>query len=508
MKKKVVLPIIKNVPVYTYSYYAYPLSIIAAEERVGDCVVKFEVADYDKHQWTEQLDTFRIVYDENCFELYTRNPYKGELNGVISRPLEMVDAIRVRIYYQQYTCPWGAINLFIDDAPEMELKLGDDDYLYRLGFFNREGIYFRVNNQPKKLNINQQWFPVDLMLCRDKEIVEAYLCDGEMRYLLCQTVLRETGRDILKIGIQIKENENTYYHWLYRNFIQISCDVTDVNRPIDYLYSVERNWRFDSINYFITSNETPLHLINEYGVLRFIKECIDEGKYLELLLDQYYIPERTEFHCIHYLHQNLIYGYNDHDKIFYLLGYTNNGKLSGMQVSYSDIKYQFSKRKCVRDIYVLEYEQDGYSIEYHKEYIIKMIKQYLIGYNSSYDIAYLIEPRKRIYGMKCYNVLLSDEGMERLLTDRRILHLFYEHKSLMKDRLSYLKYYGAIEPKAWEEISTNYDEVVRIAFNIRSLSVKYSKTGDNEIIKKIKAGLKDMQIIEEKTLFQVVQVEI
>lgn len=71
MKKKVVLPISKNVPVYTYSYYAYPLSIIAAEERVGDCVVKFEVVDYDKHQWTEQLDTFRIVYDKNCFELYT-----------------------------------------------------------------------------------------------------------------------------------------------------------------------------------------------------------------------------------------------------------------------------------------------------------------------------------------------------------------------------------------------------------------------------------------------------
>lgn len=44
---------------------------------------------------------------------------KGEkLNSAMSRTLEIVDAIRVRIHYQQYAHPWGAVNLFIDDRAE------------------------------------------------------------------------------------------------------------------------------------------------------------------------------------------------------------------------------------------------------------------------------------------------------------------------------------------------------------------------------------------------------
>lgn len=500
MKKKKVLPVNVDVPVYTYTYYGYPHSIIGAEEHTGDYVAMIEVQDYGKYQWTEQFDNFKVDTVENTFAFYAKHPYRESLHGVMSRKLERIDAIRVRIHYQQYAHPWGAVNLFMDDAPKKELALGDDRYLCRLGYFNREGVYFRVNNEPQKLEINRDQFPVDLMLCRDHNIVEAYLCDGDTRYLLCQKELPEAKEKEIKIGVQIRGNENTYYHWLYRNFIQISCDVENTDRTIDYFYGVEKDWRYDWFNYFLNANKMPLHIINNYGVIRFIKECIDEGKYIELRLDQYHIADRMEFHSVHHLHQNLIYGYDDTRKIICLLGYTDHGNLTKTEISYADIKYQFSKRQCVQDIYIVEYEQDAYGLEYQGDYMKGMIRQYLEGYNSSRDLTYLMEPRKRVYGIKCYEALLSEKGVERILSDRRILHLLYEHKALMKDRLQYLGYHGEIEPKKLEKYLFEYSELTGIAMNIRNLAIKYKMNRDENIIKRIKKGLIEMYDREQRVL--------
>ncbi len=503
MKKRKILPVSIDVPIYTYAYYGYPHCIIAAEKHIGNYVAKIEVIDYNNYQWTEQLENFSIKREEDFLWLCSNHPYKEKLHGVMSRKLDLVDAVRVRIHYQQYAHPWGAVNLFISDMLDEELLLGDDKYLFRLGYFNREGVYFRVNNEAQKLPFNCEQFPVDLMLCRDHNIVEAYLCNGETSYLLCQKKMQDEVNSSLKIGIQIRGNENTYYNWLFQNFIQISCDVSDVDRPIDFFYGVEKNWRFDWFNFFLNSNKIPCHIINNYGVMRFIKECIDDEKFIELQLDQYHVVGRNEFHYVHHLHQNLIYGYDDERKVVYLLGYTDHGNLAKTEISYADIKYQFAKRQCVRDIYVIKYEQDAYGIEYHEEYIMKMIRQYLEGYNSSTSLAHLMEPRKRVYGIKCYEELLSERGMERVLADRRILHLIYEHKFLMKQRLEFLGFHGALEAGKLELFLSEYDEVVRTAFNIRNLTVKYKMNGAESIVSKIKKGLEDMRSQEQKILSEI-----
>ncbi len=502
MKKKKILPISTKIPVYTYSYYGYPHSIIASEEHIGNDVAKMEIIDYRNYEWFEQFENFSIKRNEDFFRVQTPHPYGEEQHGVTSRKLELTDAIRVRIHYQQYAHPWGAVNLFIADMDKEKLPLGDDEYLFRLGYFNREGVYFRNHNITKSLPYNCRSFPIDLMLCRDHDVVEAYLFDGENKYLLIQEKMKQEEQRELKIGVQIRGNENTYYNWLYRNFIQISCDMDDEDRPIDYFYGVEKNWRFDWHNFFLNTDKIPIQLINRYGVLRFLKECIDEGKYIELNLDQYHVVGRREFHYAHHLHQNLIFGYDDEQKVFHLLGYTDHGNMTKTEISYADIKYQFQKKKCVSEIYVIEYEQDAYGITYHEAYIIEMIRQYLKGENSSESIAHLLEPKNRVYGMKCYEELLSERGMKRILSDRRILHLLYEHKYLMKQRLGYLDFHGNIN--GCKELTGEYDEVVRTAFNIRNLAVKYMLKEEMGIADKIKSGLENMRVKEENILTQMI----
>lgn len=500
MKRKKILPVTTDVPVYTYTYYGYPHSIIAAEEHAGDYVAKLEIIDYDTYKWTEQFEELDRKQDGNSFKFYSKHPYKEKLNGVMSRTLGIIDAIRVRIHYQQYAHPWGAVNLFIDDGAEEELVLGDDSYSFRLGFFNREGVYFRYQNVPQKLEFNTNCFPVDLMLCRDHEIIEAYLYEGEDQYLLWQKRIPELEEKAWKIGVQVRGNANTYYPWLYRNFIQISCDIHSVNRPIDFFYGAEKDWDFHWVNYFLNFNEIPRHMITHYGVLDFIRECIDQGKYIELRLDQYYIRNRDEYHRHHFSHQNLIYGYDDSQKLIYLLGYVNAGQMVKVDISYADLRYQFVKRKCVSDIFVIEYKPEAYGFEYQGEYIRKMIRHYLDSYNTSFDLGHLIEPRKRVYGIMCYDELLTEKGMQVLLSDRRVMHLLYEHKALMKERLEYIIFREVEDRDHLNQYPEAYSEVVRMAFNIRSLAVKYELSGDEIIATKIKEILNKMCTLEKHVL--------
>ena len=167
MNRKCQLPIQDDVSVYTYTYYGFANSIIQANAYSDNCIVKFEIVDKLQHNWTVNLHNFDVKKetDGKVIELFSNVPFRQNLLGVISRNLEEVDSIRVRIYSQQYAHPWGAVNLFIDDGEEQQLLDGDDNYLVRLGYFNREGVYFRLNNVPQKVEYNSRTFSIELLLC-------------------------------------------------------------------------------------------------------------------------------------------------------------------------------------------------------------------------------------------------------------------------------------------------------------------------------------------------------
>lgn len=500
MNRKCILPIEDQIPVYTYTYYGYANSIIAANAYSDESIVKFELVDKSQYVWAQDLSNFKKKKsdEDDVIELFANNSFRQNLVGVIYRKLKETDAIRIRIHSQQYVHPWGAINLFIDNAADEQLMYGDDDYLIRLGYFNREGVYARVKNAPQKIPYNSRMFPVDLLLRREHQSVQAYLCDGNKQYLLFSTKCEQLNHGDWKIGVQIRQNDSVYPHWLYRNFIQISCDLSSVNRPLDFMFGVEKDWHFYWINYFLETSKIPFDVVKSYGIMKFIKHSINEGRYVELRLDQYYISDREEYRYKHYMHQNLVYGYDDSLKVLYLLGYNSVGKLAKTTISYADVKYQFGKRGCVSNIYLIDYKPEAYGFTYQPRYIYKMILQYLEGYNSSQDFGHVMEPRNRVYGIACYAELSSQKGLDLLLRDRRVLHLLYEHKLVMKQRLEYLACFEKdnIEIK---KLAKEYDSVVSEVFNMRNLALKYQINGDKQIRDKVSSGLSKI-MAQEKTI--------
>lgn len=126
----------------------------------------------------------------------------------------------------------------------------------------------------------------------------------------------------LYIGVQVRHEDNSFYPWIFSNFIQINCDVNCTHRRLDYS-SFYKDEEYDLISYFLDRNRFASWELIKMGGIQALKQEILKGHYVELKIDQYYLSGHEEYHVRHHLHQNLIYGYDDRLHTFLTLGYSN-----------------------------------------------------------------------------------------------------------------------------------------------------------------------------------------
>ncbi len=495
---RIELPVNFNPDIYTYSYYGYNHAIISADERIGNLAARFKIYDYADKKW--DCTTKCIINKDNGeFEFISDNPYQCDLNGCIYRELLQKDYIHVLLEFQEYTVPWGAVNLFIAD--EQKDIMDDEKYFCRFGYYNWNGLYLMGNNTPQIISSSCNKMPIHLLLHRNKNLVEAYAGENEKK-------LKRVGKfhlpsfsgGTLKMGVQIKLNDNSYYNWFFSNFIQISCNIYNKDRVLDYYYGVQKDWQWNTVHYFLNYSKYDIGVVKKYGYINFVIDCIRQGRYIELMVDQYYLENRDEYHTGHHFHQNLIYGYDKKRKMFLLVGYTNHGKITKAEISFRDFRYMLSRKCVVKEVTVIEYQQDGYRYWFHEEDVFQMLYEYLEGINSSVHLAHIVPKTKRIYGIKVYDEFLTEEGKKVFLNDRRIAHLLYEHKCCMIKRLQFLNHKQVISQQIAAEYEKLYGEIRNKMLNIRNLVIRNQMAGDVSVQDLIFIQLNEVKNSEKQIL--------
>ena len=68
-----------------------------------------------------------------------------------------------------------------------------------------------------------------------------------------------------------------------------------------------------------------------------LKYLIDSEYYIEIQADEFYVPNRRSYNRNHFIHNLLIIGFDDTERIFNTVGYT-----SSMHLEETDITYQES----------------------------------------------------------------------------------------------------------------------------------------------------------------------
>lgn len=225
--------------------------------------------------------------------------------------------------------------------------------------------------------------------------------------------------------------------------------------------------------------------INDENILLAIRREIKKGYYIQMMLQEYYIPGTLFYNSIKIIHQHLIYGFDDKRKILYLLCHKQNYQYGIVEVSYDDFLLAFHNRENSPYAYV-KIKPPKHLNCCKNEYIYTSLYDYINSSNSFVGKS----TKENIYGLKIYEQLII--FLNENCLDMRDYQALLQHKQLMYRRISdYFKL---------TSLSEQYHKVLELAIIVHCLALKWKMTKEEKIITKIKSLLIQMQELEIEIL--------
>lgn len=317
------------------------------------------------------------------------------------------------------------------------------------------------------------------------------------------------------------EDENAK-KWIYSNYIQLRCYNIPEYTSGDEILLCDMMPGSSSLKecpYLLFSLLTKPQIETYCGnVIDFIIKTIDVGGYVYGAFDESRMLCDVEVDY-KFSHELFIYGYNMEEEIFYTGDFTFKDKYSYQTVSFEAVRRGFEALsagedhvfrddyKGTRGLYVIEKNVDS------KYYDIDpvLIKRTLIEYLECKDTKdHFRMSRNRfndtVFGINVYDALIKrvDKQLhsEEPDFDIRALHIAYDHKVLMHERLKYLM---ANEVIPFDQAMLDeYAEVVEDMLAARNLMVRISVTAEIEAGERITRYLNSAKEKEVAILGKVV----
>ncbi|MCR5702873.1 MAG: hypothetical protein K6G76_12130 [Lachnospiraceae bacterium] len=286
--------------------------------------------------------------------------------------------------------------------------------------------------------------------------------------------------------------------WIYSNYIQLRCyniDEYTTGEEILLCDMMPGSSAMKECPYLIFSLITKPQIEAYCGdVVDFIVKTIDLGGYVYGAFDEARMlcDVKVDYK---FSHELFIYGYNMDEEVFYVGDFTFKDKYSYTTVSFDKVKKGFealtatedhvfnTDYKGTRGLYVIQKNTENRYYELDKDLIKRTINEYLEGFDTK-DHFRMMRNRfdDTVFGVNVYDAIL--ERIDKQLHeeepdfDIRALHIAYDHKVLMLDRLKYLM---ANEVIPFDQAMLDeYAGVVEDMLAARNLLVRISVTGEIE----------------------------
>lgn len=291
--------------------------------------------------------------------------------------------------------------------------------------------------------------------------------------------------------LSIIENDVNTHEWIYSHYIQI------VNKDFEESDPIRGTFTDD-----IAANKCPFikmqylkkeEMLNIYGTFKKFATCeIENGKYIVINCDHYYIPCSAYYKKAHVRHELFIYGVDIEKEIFYVADFFKNSKYSFEEVPCNNVEEAFigfEKIKKEFDNFEIIMDQK-LSNTYFLD--IQKIRNDLVEYIDSSSCS------KRFgrnvvaaYGISYYKAM--KKHCVANIMDIREAYVLYDHKRIMVNRLKYLK--QIYKTNLFDGIINEFLILGQKLYLLMMLYLKYSLINDHEILLKIKFLI---DIIEDK----------
>lgn len=225
----------------------------------------------------------------------------------------------------------------------------------------------------------------------------------------------------------------------------------------------------------------PYQTIEESGgILSFIRTYINAGEYCNVHLDEFYLPVKEHFQSRHFVHENLIYGFDDEREEIYAYGMAERQQTRKYTISYEDFVIAYEKGKLFSFCGASYLEQEGYAPvllcqigkvpEYHFSWEMMQRKLHAFIQPNPEE---MVGEDLHVYGSEIYRWIMreltgeTDYGMD----DFRIFQLLYEQKQCVSQRMKRLQERNLI-PAEYLDIPDKYQKVVG---DFQSMRIIYLK---------------------------------
>jgi hypothetical protein len=222
---------------------------------------------------------------------------------------------------------------------------------------------------------------------------------------------------------------------------------------------------------------------------------IDQGWYLQIPLDEFYVPCRAAFGKRHYVHELLVFGYDTEARTLQILGFDDRMEFGEQQIAFGDLENAIALADTSQ-----HYDPGGVRLYRHVDSerypadpstAAEFLADYCEERDSSQRFRAMLPPRDGyVYGFGVYSPLAAFYGTlsERpQAMDIRPLQLLWEHKKCMADRLARWVELGWLSPD--DPALGSYPAVVEQANSLRLLGLKYWVSRQVSLLDRVSTGL-------------------
>ena len=309
-------------------------------------------------------------------------------------------------------------------------------------------------------------------------------------------------------ALAVALSKDSSLEWVFSNYIQLVFQNPYLydNQPLKFFkLSFKNGMVWDAECPLLNYDTITRKMLNEMDVdiIDYIRNSILHGLFVKVYLDEYYLPYRFSYKKKHYTHESLFYGFDDDKEELYGLAYVTdrNGYhfkrfIVEMKIIreayYSPIEEGFLRERIVG----ITCNSERY-YEFDKNVVKKSIYEYIHSIRSDVKYSEINNPDKSIvFGIKTYeHVRNYYQKMQDLKMSPIPLHIIFEHKKLMYERVKYMMKNRYIRYN--RGLLDGFIEIINKAIKCKYMFLKCSSRNSEYAHKKLDDEIQEIRSLDE-----------
>jgi amino acid adenylation domain-containing protein len=243
------------------------------------------------------------------------------------------------------------------------------------------------------------------------------------------------------------------HSWYYEHYVNIFSRVSTTDRSDIIFAFVDKYVHQNNVLY-----ELPLFnnfsLSQSSDIINFLKANINDEYRIIIQLDEYYLPHRPAYNKFHFSHECLVYGYDDDKQKFMAIGINRHAILDTIAIDYKQLALAYmhvfkimpGHIQAITLVRPIAHASKG-AYPFSIQRFARKLHSYLHPSEqpaNRWSLDTQLEAKDWDYkfghaiydDLIAYYTLCSDIPANQ--ADYRTIHIIYEHKKCLRDRIDYL----------------------------------------------------------------------